>query len=371
MSEKKPKTFKQKIVYWLFPETNEKIDIEINENNIKSIRYLCLVISVIQLISLIVFILLHLGKPFNNDSFTSAFHVFLSIIICLAIFVFTTIILKKKVSFIQNNGITNVLMVIMMTLILLWSEYVSIKHYVSNCQMMTFFTAELCVALFLKLRPIINISIITLSSAGFYIYLSFFVKGEPINPYNYAMFFAILLASAVQSYRYTASNIKQRNQINMLNKNLQIIANHDITTRLRNRYSLGYKIGESVDRKICLAMVDINTFKSINDTYGHIFGDDVLKLVADNMIKIFSKDNVFRYGGDEFLVVEEGCDIEQFKNKFKLLNEKLKNNRINNTDITISCSSGCVQASINEPQDFLKLISLADDKLYTEKHKNV
>lgn len=237
--------------------------------------------------------------------------------------------------------------------------------------MMTFFTAELCVALFLKLRPIINISIITLSSAGFYIYLSFFVKGEPINPYNYAMFFAILLASAVQSYRYTASNIKQRNQINMLNKNLQIIANHDITTRLRNRYSLGYKIGESVDRKICLAMVDINTFKSINDTYGHIFGDDVLKLVADNMIKIFSKDNVFRYGGDEFLVVEEGCDIEQFKNKFKLLNEKLKNNRINNTDITISCSSGCVQASINEPQDFLKLISLADDKLYTEKHKNV
>ena len=323
------------------------------------------------MISLIVFILLHLGKPFNNDSFTSAFHVFLSIIICLAIFVFTTILLKKKVSFIQNNGTINVLMVIMMTMILLWSEYVSIKHYISNCQMMTFFTAELCVVLFLKLRPIINISIITLSSAGFYIYLSFFVKGEPINPYNYAMFFAILIACAVQSYRYTVSNIKQRNQSNMLNKKLQIIANHDITTRLRNRYSLGYKIGESVNREICLAMVDVNKFKSINDTYGHLFGDEVLKLVADNMIEIFSIDNVFRYGGDEFLIVEEGSDIEQFKNKFKLLNDNLKNRRINNKVITISCSFGCVQTTVNEPKDFRQLISLADEMLYNEKHQRV
>lgn len=98
-------------------------------------------------------------------------------------------------------------------------------------------------------------------------------------------------------------------------------------------------------------MIDINKFKSINDTYGHLFGDEVLKLVADKMVEIFDGDNVFRYGGDEFLVVEEEKDLEHFKDKFRRLNMKLRNSRINDTDVTIQCCFGCVKSTVRKSKD--------------------
>ena len=367
MSVNSRKSLKRKIKYWLLPETNEKIDSEINENNINNLHNLSLAIAVIQTISLIIFLPLQIGKS-KPGAFTSAVHVFLCVVICAVIFALTSVMIKKN-SF-SNNRYINTFIVVFIAMIIIWSEFVSIKHYISNFQMLTFFTAELCVVLFIKLKPVISIAVVTLSSASFYIYLYFFVKGQPINLYNYAMFFLILIAGATQSYRYTVNNIKQRNQINLFNNNLQIIANHDITTRLRNRYSLGLKIGETIDKEICIAMIDINKFKSINDTYGHLFGDEVLKIVADKMVEIFDGDNVFRYGGDEFLVVEEEKDLEQFKDKFRRLNMKLRNSRVNDTEITIQCCFGCVKSTVRKSKDFSELILLADKKLYDEKHKD-
>ena len=361
---------KKRLLYWLFPKTDEIIDAEINRNNIKNVRYLCLAISLVQLLSLVAYVLLHLNSMGDMAHLVPAFHVFLSIVICMAMFLLTTYIIKNKKSLLCNNTVFNIIIIIMMTAIIIWSEYVSVKHYISNSQMMTFFTAELCVALFLKMRPVISISVITLSSASFYIYLILFVKASEINPYNYAMFFAILVASAVQSYRHTVNNIKQRRRIKTLNENLQIVANHDIMTRLNNRYSLNQRIGEIRNTDICVAMIDINKFKSINDTYGHVFGDKVLKLAADRMLELFNKNNCFRYGGDEFLVFEETRDLEAFTDKLRSMNKKLEKSIIDDVAIPVQCCFGCVQAEVKEPKDFSELISVADKRLYDEKRKH-
>ena len=56
--------------------------------------------------------------------------------------------------------------------------------------------------------------------------------------------------------------------------------------------------------------IDLDHFKSVNDTYGHNVGDDVLKIVAEGLIRTFKKsDLIVRDGGDEFLVVVRNCEL--------------------------------------------------------------
>lgn len=62
--------------------------------------------------------------------------------------------------------------------------------------------------------------------------------------------------------------------------------------------------------------IDLDHFKSINDTYGHNVGDDILKIVAEGMIRYFKKsDLIVRDGGDEFLIVALNCSLDILNNR--------------------------------------------------------
>ena len=71
----------------------------------------------------------------------------------------------------------------------------------------------------------------------------------------------------------------------------------------------------------CLAILDIDHFKKVNDTYGHLYGDEVLLHFAQQMQKIFRQDDgLFRYGGEEFIVILNDVDIdiaESVLNRFR------------------------------------------------------
>ncbi|GIU21043.1 hypothetical protein TUM4445_39280 [Shewanella sp. MBTL60-112-B2] len=66
----------------------------------------------------------------------------------------------------------------------------------------------------------------------------------------------------------------------------------------------------SLNKHYSLAMIDIDHFKTFNDTYGHDIGDQVLRLVARKLSKVKGGGQVFRYGGEEFTIVFENKDIE-------------------------------------------------------------
>ena len=78
---------------------------------------------------------------------------------------------------------------------------------------------------------------------------------------------------------------------------------------------------------IALILVDVDTFKSVNDTYGHATGDEILKKVADTLQKAFrSIDYVCRIGGDEFAIVmvEMTSDLNYtIEDKIAVANERL------------------------------------------------
>jgi len=99
-------------------------------------------------------------------------------------------------------------------------------------------------------------------------------------------------------------------EIKKIQEVLYYQATHDTMTGLPNRYLLSDRFNlekAKADRenaKVALFFIDINEFKHINDTYGHDFGDKVIKSVADRLISSVRKtDSVVRFGGDEFVIV--------------------------------------------------------------------
>ncbi len=116
------------------------------------------------------------------------------------------------------------------------------------------------------------------------------------------------------------------------------IAHKDSLTGVKNKTSYVEKIAE-LDKKItageaefCIVMVDVNYLKRVNDTYGHEIGNTYLKNACRLTCAVFSAENVYRVGGDEFVVILEGDKVSlskyfvaQFKSEMehKLSNESL------------------------------------------------
>jgi diguanylate cyclase (GGDEF)-like protein len=124
-------------------------------------------------------------------------------------------------------------------------------------------------------------------------------------------------------------------------------------------------------RELSLIMFDIDHFKKINDTYGHLAGDYVLKQLA-SVIKsrIRREDIMARYGGEEFAIILPEIDTfnsSQFAEKIRRLVEKTVF-KFEETRIPVTISVGVGSLDIGgEAQSPVEFIKLADDKLYEAK----
>ena len=140
----------------------------------------------------------------------------------------------------------------------------------------------------------------------------------------------------------------------------------DNLTRISNRYGLqDYFKEESNKPNKVLALFDIDDFKKINDVYGHIVGDYLLKRVAELASESLPNSFVSRYGGEEFVAVinKDGFleQLEAFKNKIEKYEFEYED-RIYKLTITIGA------ASYQEGMELEKWVDLADEKMYLGKN---
>jgi len=116
-------------------------------------------------------------------------------------------------------------------------------------------------------------------------------------------------------------------------------------------------------KEFCIIFIDLDNFKAVNDKYGHMEGDKVLKQVAD-LIKrnIRKEDFVIRYGGDEFVIITEAPrgDVLSIMSRLQdVIKIKYKD-----VEVTASIGSACYPADGKELED---LIRKADERMYTIK----
>jgi diguanylate cyclase (GGDEF)-like protein len=117
---------------------------------------------------------------------------------------------------------------------------------------------------------------------------------------------------------------------------------------------------------LAVAMIDVNNFKTINDTYGHSIGDDVLQEIAAVLkSSVRDTDMVVRYGGDEFILLLRDCSIENAEEILERTVEKIRN--IDKYDFNIEISYGVVEVANKE--ELLSGIQQADLKMYQMKRK--
>jgi len=174
----------------------------------------------------------------------------------------------------------------------------------------------------------------------------------------------------------------------VLNNKLKTVAETDGLTGVYNRHFFNEYFAIEVKKNISeisypgvlkeqrnfgLVIIDVDNFKSINDTYGHGVGDTVLVQVV-NVIKrtIFSRDVVFRYGGEEFVVMFTKADRDGAIKTSERMRSEIEresfifNNEIRNGKLTISAGFACFNEVMQETNPN-SLLTLADHRLLRAK----
>jgi diguanylate cyclase (GGDEF)-like protein len=152
----------------------------------------------------------------------------------------------------------------------------------------------------------------------------------------------------------------------------------DALTGIRNRSYFNKKYQAEVRKsrrertQLSVVMIDIDHFKSVNDQYGHLIGDECIKAVARTFKNALKRpsDNVCRYGGEEFVLILPSTDLKGALILVEQLRVKIEKTNIHTDDvtinITISAGIGTAIADITQPED--NILALADKQLYAAKN---
>lgn len=154
-------------------------------------------------------------------------------------------------------------------------------------------------------------------------------------------------------------------------KLMEKLAHQDGLTGLGNRFAFDELIEKLIktNRKdVSIVQTDVNNVKEMNDEYGHLEGDKLLKAAAENISEVFSMGQCFRYGGDEFIVIILSTEQEIIEKSITMLKEREKEiNEKKELKTPMSIAYG--YATLEKGSTILDTIKRADDAMYRKKRE--
>jgi diguanylate cyclase (GGDEF)-like protein len=161
--------------------------------------------------------------------------------------------------------------------------------------------------------------------------------------------------------------------------NNEWLALHDELTGLPNRRLFAARLTNAIDyaerrnTSLAVVVVDVNDFKTINDSMGHLAGDQVLREISASLRKnIRASDTVARLGGDEFIIVATDMSSESAVERFvkSLQNAIERPIMVNDQAMVVSASLG-FSIYPRDAKDATKLLRVADQRMYALKRRPV
>ncbi|MEP6764641.1 MAG: diguanylate cyclase [Gemmatimonadaceae bacterium] len=196
---------------------------------------------------------------------------------------------------------------------------------------------------------------------------------EPLGPKDMEFAQAVITAAVavIQRAQVVESTMAD-------NARLEQLAQTDPLTQLLNRRALTERITAEMERALrydssmALLMIDLDHFKHVNDTYGHLVGDDVLRDVAELLnVTIRTTDMVSRYGGEEFLVLLPETDevgAESFAERIRVaIDQHEFGGRADQAPLHLTTSVGVATFPAARIESVEDLFARADAALYRAK----
>ena len=186
-----------------------------------------------------------------------------------------------------------------------------------------------------------------------------------------------LLTNTKNSILYSEKGLDNSSEVYALIDNTNQMALHDPLTGIFNRRYINEKLPVEIFNSklggipISVIMTDIDHFKKINDTYGHLTGDEVLRNVTTLLEKNISAASgwLARFGGEEFLICLPGIDKKKAAILAEQMRKSIEESEIvyNTVKIKITASFGIFTANPESDYSMNEMIDNADKKLYEAK----
>lgn len=145
------------------------------------------------------------------------------------------------------------------------------------------------------------------------------------------------------------------------------LATTDELTGALNRKNLATSLSSSIESfqhkgtDTSLLLIDIDHFKTVNDTYGHLVGDKLLTQFSEVLKRLLPAEaKLFRFGGEEFLVQCEHCDLQKALEMAQRLKQAVNQTDFDGVPVNVSCSIGVAELRINDSlEEWLKQSDIA------------
>ena len=183
---------------------------------------------------------------------------------------------------------------------------------------------------------------------------------------------AIFMRSSIRSRREVE---KSNRELREARDKLELLAQMDPLTEALNRHAFhsllrGPEGGVELMTSGSVAVIDIDNLKPINDTWGHSTGDKAIRVVARSMRSLIRADDMlFRWGGDEFLMLMFNLSEEETSRRLKKLNAIVEENcrKWPEMPVTVTVSHGV--AGFDSVTQLGHAIELADQAMYAARNK--
>lgn len=185
---------------------------------------------------------------------------------------------------------------------------------------------------------------------------------------------SILLFAALHSYRSqleAAGKLRETEKdLIKVNEHLSYISGHDELTGLKNRYQLEQNDQIFLGRELLVSFCDIDNFKYYNDMYDHDVGDAILKAFAQILKVTYDESEIYRYGGDEFLIIDTAANEAELKENWGIVCRALESLDIGKRRLHVTFSMGYVRGTVKTREDLRDMIHIADLRNYEAKEED-